>query len=1286
MAYAAVHALTEIPLRWLQLADDTPSAIAGEVGGPGDDARVEIASGGPIEVQSKHGLKGQKSLEQTVLSISSGCTPSATAMIVLVVDPTSSSSIRFDFRKDLERLRSGRQDDLRDITRKTIEALGGDVVATLKHLQVVTLDVDTLDGADTKLALQLLADNLEDPHQAQTAWSILIADLADVCAQKLRRTRADLVRLLADKKVPLLPSRRTRRWHEDLRISKQLLADDEPVAALALLQHIERELKNGSPDAVILYRLNQHKSAANLQLHKLDSAITFARKALDHDAKGLHAMINLANALALGGHADQARLAAQRLREIHPEAPETWVISAHVAAINGDPPPESPPRVKLTREFRRGLARLNLFQGNGHQGRELTAGLVAEGDRSSETLMLRVESLLTDIEEVESSERRERAETIERLCTEIIDGTERRSDATIRRALTGRSIAYRALGRPSDADTDLARARETSPDDPSVLAQSVQTRVHLGDEPGALALLNSRVVQETPYLLVLRAGLLAHRDPTSARRDLELALTSLPPEADETRSAAAEAALHLKDVALAKRLIAETSESYKAAAHYLLMRARISAFDGDLEEAEQFYRRASDQMPGHRSEFLTELAKTMLRRGDGTGAVRVFGDAKPIPNHGRQALVHALITTDLIADAQRELDELGNAGQLPDWAIEYSAQIAIRRNDPIGAATHLEHLVSTGQCNSAGRLTLTATLIDLGEAGRAQRHLEELLSSEELEPRERMQLAQTLLRVQRSDDSVRVALRAYREAPDSPEIARAFAGIVIHSKTSPVQVDEVGPDTHVELHNDTGQRVEYLIFGTPAHGRLPNEISIDSARAAGLLALRVGQVFSKDIGTWYQKDWKVTRVRSAVAYLVDDIFKNYSTRFPNEPFFIAGFKVDPEKPEVSDLSPMISSVQDRTRRAAEIAKQYTEHGLPLDFVASVMGTTVPEFMGYLASPANDYLLLAEWSDEDGRRASRETARDAQALVVVTRSALVTMQTLGILPMVAGSRRFIGPRSLRDAIRAELTEAEDLVREGYTSLAPAATGFAFRELAPGDQSLVSQRDGLKALLEWCDANVEFRPRPLEAFEATAERFESNRTHLGDTAVDSLELAVHTPASLFADDIGLRRFALVKKARSLSCISLLPALTVEGRITPQQRDGLLVDLVELHYAVVMPSAELLVEALAPSRTPLARQRTFSLLALDSLDPAEAAHLLLRAVIASAVMSIQTAHVASVVRLGLEAMAQRLPRLVCAQMVFRLAEEELSLLPRELQIVRKVCVAFAKTAVLPTQEPKV
>jgi len=63
-AASSQHVLTETKLRWGGLVDDTPSAVSGEVKGPGDDARIEFRTGvPPVELQAKHGLKPQRCIE-----------------------------------------------------------------------------------------------------------------------------------------------------------------------------------------------------------------------------------------------------------------------------------------------------------------------------------------------------------------------------------------------------------------------------------------------------------------------------------------------------------------------------------------------------------------------------------------------------------------------------------------------------------------------------------------------------------------------------------------------------------------------------------------------------------------------------------------------------------------------------------------------------------------------------------------------------------------------------------------------------------------------------------------------------------------------------------------------------------------------------------------------------------------------------------------------------------------------------------------------------------------------
>jgi hypothetical protein len=124
IAYAAVHVLTETKLRWLPVSDDTPIAVSGEVKGPGDDARIEFASPlPPIEIQAKHGLKGPGSTSEVVDKIQKASASTQPTVVILAVDSSSSPTVRNELRMDLDRIRSGRTDSLREITKRVIDEL-----------------------------------------------------------------------------------------------------------------------------------------------------------------------------------------------------------------------------------------------------------------------------------------------------------------------------------------------------------------------------------------------------------------------------------------------------------------------------------------------------------------------------------------------------------------------------------------------------------------------------------------------------------------------------------------------------------------------------------------------------------------------------------------------------------------------------------------------------------------------------------------------------------------------------------------------------------------------------------------------------------------------------------------------------------------------------------------------------------------------------------------------------------------------------------------------------------
>ena len=319
-------------------------------------------------------------------------------------------------------------------------------------------------------------------------------------------------------------------------------------------------------------------------------------------------------------------------------------------------------------------------------------------------------------------------------------------------------------------------------------------------------------------------------------------------------------------------------------------------------------------------------------------------------------------------------------------------------------------------------------------------------------------------------------------------------------------------------------------------------------------------------------------------------------------------------------------------------------------------------------------LYVEWSDEEGTRASAEAA-SGDGAVVLTRSALFTLQMSGLLDVVV-DRSLFAPRSLRDVLQAELAEADERVDEGWHSVvAGGPAGITFQNLPPGHEVLRRRRDSLKALLDWCEKTLNFRSRPLEAFGKSDSQTEEGRQQLGESASDALELAQYTPATLYADDLGLRRLASALQIRSFSTISLLHRLTERGMLSSTKRDRHLVDLAERHYNSVIATPELLPEALGLHRSSQARRETFSLLAGPSMTPVLAARTVLRAVKSELTSSIQSASIVQIVREGLSAMVLSFPLQMCTQVMTRVAEDELIVLPNELQLVKKVCVAFLK-----------
>src|SRR5262249_38989520 len=134
-----------------------------------------------------------------------------------------------------------------------------------------------------------------------------------------------------------------------------------------------------------------------------------------------------------------------------------------------------------------------------------------------------------------------------------------------------------------------------------------------------------------------------------------------------------------------------------------------------------------------------------------------------------------------------------------------------------------------------------------------------------------------------------------------------------------------------------------------------------------------------------------------------------------------------------------------------------------------------------------------------------------------------------------------------------------------------------------------------------------------------------------------------------------------------VSLIQVLAEEGIVPSHERDKLLVSLAERHYYVIEVSPEMLIEALTPGRPLQTARDVFSLLAAPTMNVDTAATALVRGVKMVTLQDVKRTSAGRVIREGLEAMALSFQPLAVARAVARVANAELVLLPRELQLVK-------------------
>ena len=228
-AIAAVHLLDDSKIGWLdELADDTPTAIWAESGGPGDDVRLELRTA-TAEVQAKRGLSANAKLWEAMLDLARGLREGRIDFGILAVSPDSSRTVTHHLEQDLRHIGSGRTDRLHDVGRKWIAQLvaaGLDPVPLSRAIRIQTVAATDGNVDAVRAAKSILARICGSAAAADLAWQTLVEGAHALVARKGRWDLLAVIRLLsAAGRLPRRREQASRRDRKGDRLGEYVQSD-----------------------------------------------------------------------------------------------------------------------------------------------------------------------------------------------------------------------------------------------------------------------------------------------------------------------------------------------------------------------------------------------------------------------------------------------------------------------------------------------------------------------------------------------------------------------------------------------------------------------------------------------------------------------------------------------------------------------------------------------------------------------------------------------------------------------------------------------------------------------------------------------------------------------------------------------------------------------------------------------------------------------------------------------------------------------------------------------------
>lgn len=512
------------------------------------------------------------------------------------------------------------------------------------------------------------------------------------------------------------------------------------------------------------------------------------------------------------------------------------------------------------------------------------------------------------------------------------------------------SLALVALGDRGEALTVLKQGLEAAPDDNDLVARTVMVALDVGDRAEVERLLPQ--LPNTPEAILLRLQWYLAREAWAEILELLRSHGEMVPEPEQPLAKSAEA---LADLATRSEPVSEASlepiaREAEADARASVLVAEF-AQERDLEAMSEAAFRAAIRALENDDHVAsrTTVALYAERRGESRVVADLLLDHVDESHDSRElrALARALVNDTLVRDrAVRFFERLPESlRDKPEYL--YGAGILHHNR---GALPEAEQLLRRALERSPQRLdrrlTLIRTLRRMGREGEVGPLLSDLdLATVDGTPGEKMEVAQLLRSVGRGTDGLRFGYETLRAAPNDPQAVLGYMGLVLllpeGDDALPV-ADTVGQDCWVALEGEDGHRHNFVVEGNedrPAQG----VVSPRHTLIAAAMGRRAGESFEVAASFGNVRSWRVVEVKHKYLHALHETLSTFEVRFPD----VGGFHTLQVRDE--DPGPVFEQIKHTAESHTALANLYTEHQVPLGFVAAWLGRDVVGFAEFVRS-------------------------------------------------------------------------------------------------------------------------------------------------------------------------------------------------------------------------------------------------------------------------------------------------------------------------------------------------